>query len=76
MSRPRVNPSAAEIEAELARLEETWLPPSDRWEISAWGRNLTDETYSRINNRNFLQSERTIWGAPRTYGVNVSWFMN
>jgi len=52
----------------------SWVPSSERWEIAAWGRNLGDETYNRINNRNFLQFDRTIWGAPRTYGVSFNWY--
>ena len=52
----------------------SWYPQSERWELAAWGRNLTDETYNRVNNRNFLQFDRTIWGAPRTYGISFRWF--
>jgi iron complex outermembrane receptor protein len=54
----------------------SWVPSSERWELAAWGRNLGDEEYNRINNRNFLQFDRTIWGAPRTYGVSFNWFSN
>ena len=76
-SDPSNDPDAFRMDSyDLVNARITWLPPNGRWEVSAWGRNLTDETYNRINNRNFLQFERTIWGAPRTYGVNVSWYWN
>jgi len=53
----------------------SWLPVSERWELALWARNLADEEYNRINNLNFLQVPRTIWGAPRTYGISATWFM-
>jgi len=53
-----------------------WVPQSERWDLSAWGRNLADETYSRNNNLNFLRSQRHILGAPRTYGLSFNWYVN
>jgi iron complex outermembrane receptor protein len=44
--------------------------PSDRWEVSVWGRNLLDEEYSihgLASPFGFLQ----VPGAPRTYGVRL-----
>jgi len=61
---------------DLINARVSWQPQSERWELSAWGRNLADETYARINNRNFLQFNRTIWDVPRTYGVSFTWFAN
>lgn len=51
-----------------------WMPPSERWELALWGRNLADEVYRRNNNLNFLGFPRTIWGAPRTYGASFTFF--
>lgn len=52
----------------------SWMPVSEQWELALWGRNLADEEYNRINDTNFLQFPRTIWGAPRTYGVSFTYF--
>jgi len=52
----------------------SWIPASEQWELALWGRNLADEEYNRVNNTNFLQFPRTIWGQPRTYGVSFTYF--
>jgi len=52
----------------------SWIPVSEHWELALWGKNLADEEYSRVNNLNFLNFPRTIWGAPRTYGVSFTYF--
>ena len=41
-------------------------------EFSIWGKNLTDETYA-VHIIPFLGNGFSIFGAPRTYGVAVSW---
>jgi iron complex outermembrane receptor protein len=61
---------------DLVNARITWLPSGKNWELSLWGKNLADETYHRINNQNFLQTPRTIWGVPRTYGARFTWFAN
>ena len=53
----------------------SWMPVSERWELALWGKNLADKEYNAINNLSFLRVPRTIWGAPRTYGVSVTWYM-
>ena len=76
-SDPSNDPDAFRMDSySLVNARITWLPPSESWELALWGKNLGDESYSRINNRNFLQSARTIWGAPRTYGISFTWFAN
>ena len=61
---------------DLVNARITWLPSSQNWELSLWCKNLADETYHRNNNHNVFQTPRTIWGAPRTYGVRFTWFAN
>jgi iron complex outermembrane receptor protein len=41
-------------------------------EFSIWGKNLTDETYP-VHIIPFLGNGFSIFGAPRTYGLSVSW---
>jgi len=76
-SDPSNDPASFKMDSyTLVNARVSWLASSERWELAAWGRNLADETYNRINNRNFLQFNRTIWGAPRTYGISFNWFTN
>jgi iron complex outermembrane receptor protein len=53
----------------------SWLPVSERWELALWGKNLADKEYHLINSVSFLDVPRTMWGAPRTYGVSFTWYM-
>ncbi len=53
----------------------TWMPPGTRWEAVVWVRNLADEEYQRNRNVNFLGFPRVIWGAPRTYGASIIYFL-
>jgi iron complex outermembrane receptor protein len=53
----------------------SWMPVSERWELALWGKNLADKEYNINNNLNFLRTPRTIWGAPRTYGMSFTWYM-
>jgi iron complex outermembrane receptor protein len=46
--------------------------PEDRaWSVAVWGKNLTDELY-RVNIIPFAGEEISQFGAPRTYGVDVT----
>ncbi|MGH8285920.1 MAG: TonB-dependent receptor, partial [Steroidobacteraceae bacterium] len=49
------------------------LAPEDAsWEVALWGKNITDELY-RVNIIPFFGEEVSQYGAPRTYGVDLSW---
>ena len=51
-----------------------FVSADDRLEVSVWGRNLFDEKYTV--NRNFVPGlvyTNSLYGAPRTYGANVSY---
>ncbi|MBA4800464.1 MAG: TonB-dependent receptor [Euryhalocaulis sp.] len=50
----------------------TLSPPDQPWGVSVWGRNLTDE-FHRVNVIPFLGDEMSRLGAPRTYGVELSY---
>jgi iron complex outermembrane receptor protein len=47
-------------------------PQNAAWEVSVWGRNLTDEEY-RANVIEFLGGDMAIYNPPRTYGLDVTW---
>ena len=51
------------------------LSDDDRWRVSVWGRNLTDE-FQPLNTRKITDAVVRFTGMPRTYGVNVTynWF--
>jgi len=52
-----------------------WTPTDGGWELAAWGKNLSDEEYNKVNNDNFLGTPRTVWGAPQLYGVSFTYFL-
>jgi iron complex outermembrane receptor protein len=52
-----------------------WTPTDGGWELAAWGKNLSDEEYNKVNNDNFLGTPRTVWGAPQLYAVSFTYFL-
>ena len=44
---------------------------ASKWQISAYGKNLADKLY-RVNIIHFFGEEVSQFGAPRTYGADVS----
>jgi iron complex outermembrane receptor protein len=49
------------------------LAPKDAaWALSLWGKNLDDELY-RVNIIHFFGEEVSQFGAPRTYGLDLTW---
>jgi len=53
----------------------TWHSPEAQWEITAWGKNLSDEDYRVDTIVSAVSGTLDIWGAPRTYGVTVKYSM-
>jgi iron complex outermembrane receptor protein len=47
-------------------------PPDAPWEIAIWGKNLDNELY-RANVIPSLGDEVSLFGPPRTYGVDFAW---
>lgn len=60
---------------DLWNLRATLNPNSDSWQVSAWVKNLSDETYPFTRNQSFLGEQRVAWGAPRTYGVTFNYYL-
>ena len=48
-----------------------WTSNDERWDVSVWGKNLTDEDYI---SHSYVIGPGVIgvWGAPATYGVTVN----
>lgn len=49
----------------------TLTPPGKGWSVSVFGKNLTDQVY-RTNIIVFFNDEMSSFGAPRTFGMEVS----
>jgi len=47
-------------------------PPSARWSVTLWGKNLADEQYSQLG-LPFLGDLVEVWGPPRTYGADFTY---
>ena len=63
-----VRPSASFVNARLA-----WTSENDLWQLSLWGKNLTEEEEVLTIGPEVLVSQHpTGYGAPRTYGMTVS----
>jgi len=60
---------------ELLEARISWRSPADTWELSAWGKNLTDETYQlhRIAGPGEGTETASIYGMPRYYGATLSY---
>lgn len=51
----------------------SWRPPSGRFEVAVWGRNLGDELYAtRILPLPLLGRDQVSLGDPATYGLSIS----
>jgi iron complex outermembrane receptor protein len=52
----------------------TYTAASQRWNVSAWARNLTDEEYIVNHSRASITNiDRVIWGTPRLYGLSFTY---
>lgn len=56
----------------LVEARAVYIAPSEQWDVSIWGKNLTDEEYA-VHLPNFGVGTWYIFGPPRTYGVTVNW---
>ncbi|MFC0306013.1 TonB-dependent receptor [Rhizorhabdus histidinilytica] len=59
---------------ELVNANLDFTPAGSSWTFSLWGKNLTDELYVRHTTAVF-NTGYVLYGAPRTYGVAVTWKM-
>lgn len=59
-------------EQDLLDARITWTSQTGEWDVSLWGKNLTDEDYI---SHSYVIGPGVIgvWGPPATYGVTVNW---
>jgi iron complex outermembrane receptor protein len=50
----------------------SWTPPSGRYTVRLWGRNLTDRLYYIGRSEQVGNADIDRAAAPRAYGVNIS----
>jgi len=60
--------SRTEVNARLGLMSD-----NDTWQVSAWGRNLTDEDSPQDELRDFFGTIAKLPSMPRTYGVELVW---
>lgn len=67
--------SADQLEGSFGLLDAsvTWRSATDRWNVSLWGRNLTDEEYRTHSIQSNIAGSVDLWNLPRTYGVTFTW---
>jgi iron complex outermembrane receptor protein len=67
--------TASQLEGSFGLLDAsvTWRSADDRWELTAWGRNLTDEEYRTHSIVSNIAGSVDLWNLPRTYGVTATW---
>lgn len=51
----------------------TWRSQGDRWSVSLWGRNLTDEEYRTHMIVSNIAGSVDLWNLPRTYGATLAY---
>jgi iron complex outermembrane receptor protein len=51
----------------------TWRSQGDRWMVTLWGRNLTDEEYRTHMIVSNIAGSVDLWNLPRTYGATVTY---
>lgn len=49
-----------------------YTPASDRWSVSLWGKNLSDEVVRSFQGA-FLGANFGAYAPPRTYGLSFNW---
>ena len=59
----------------LLRGEVGWSPADERWRVSVWGDNLTDEEYF-LNVNTSTTGDTSIYAAPRRFGVTLGFKFN
>jgi iron complex outermembrane receptor protein len=71
--RPDNHPGSLEDGFGLLDASVTWRSATDRWNVSVWGRNLTDEEFRTHSILSNIAGTVDLWNLPRTYGVTLSW---
>ena len=70
---PENSPSQFEDSFGMLDARVTWRAASGHWELSAWGRNLTDEEYRTHSIKSNIAGSVDLWNLPRTYGLTATY---
>jgi iron complex outermembrane receptor protein len=57
----------------LLNLGVTWTSSDGRWDVTAWGKNVTDEEYRTHTIISNIAGTVDLWNIPRTYGLTVNY---
>ncbi len=72
--RGELEPYAMQPSFSLLGARLTWMSPSDRYEVSLWGRNLANKAW--VSDVYTIANEVFgVYGPPRTYGLTLDWKM-
>ena len=52
----------------------TYTAPDSGWDVSLWGKNLTDELYATHHIDGSYIGATRIFAPPRTYGVSFNYY--
>jgi iron complex outermembrane receptor protein len=58
---------------DLLNLGVTWTSSDGRWDVTAWGKNVTDEEYRTHTIISNIAGTVDLWNIPRTYGLTVNY---
>ncbi len=70
---PSNHPGTLEPSYNLLDASVTWRSNGDRWNVSVWGRNLTDEEFRLNSIISNIAGTVDLWNLPRTYGLTVTY---
>ena len=70
-----VNIVPLEISQDMLNARITYVSPGGNWDIAAWAKNITDETWvtDTLNDPVALGWGVWVYGAPRSFGVTANW---
>ena len=70
-----VNYRPLEVSQEQLNARITYVAPSGNWDIGAWAKNITDETWvtDTLNDAVALGWGVWVYGPPRSFGVTANW---
>jgi len=69
---PSSDPRQEEPDVTVFDAAITFTSASERWDLIAWGKNLSDELYASHGISGTFGGASRIWAPPRTYGVSFN----
>ena len=69
---PSNDPRQGEPDVTVFDAAITFTSASERWDLIAWGKNLSDELYASHGISGTFGGASRIWAPPRTYGISFN----